>query len=91
MKPVSPVIKGYERYEVQVGAGQPQYIPIPTLIKDSDERRFISRWEFTELEREQVAAGGSLVLQQLTFGERFQPVAMYIDLEGMIPIPEETA
>ena len=79
MKPISPVIKGYEKHEVLVGRDQPEYIPIPTLVAEGDDRRFISRWEFTSHERELIASGGHLILQQLTFGLPFQPVAMYIE------------
>ena len=79
MKPVSPVVPGFEDLEVRVGEGQPEYIPVPTLIEGSDERRFISRWEFSEDERKLIAAGGSLIFHQLTFGEKFQPIAMYIE------------
>jgi hypothetical protein len=91
MIPVSPVIPGYEEFEVKVGEGQKQYFPIPTVIEDSDERRFISRWNFTAQEREQIAAGGQLIFQQLTFGEKFQPISMYIEGPQQIDPNEQRA
>jgi hypothetical protein len=91
MIPVSPVIPGYEKFEVNVGEGQPQYYPIPTVVEGSDERRFISRWKFTDHEREQIAAGGELIFQQLTFGLPFQPISMYIEGPQQIDPNEQRA
>lgn len=79
MKPVSPVYPGFEQYEVNIGEGQPEYFPIPAIVTDDEKRRCISRWEFSEEERKQIAEGGTLVFQQLTFGQKFQPIAMYIE------------
>ncbi len=78
MRPVSPVIPGYEPFEINVGEGQKQYFPIPTIVEDTDERRFFSRWEFSDDERQLIADGGSLIFQQLTFGEKFQPIAFQV-------------
>ncbi len=78
MRPVSPVIPGYEPFEINVGEGQKQYFPIPTIVEDTKERRFFSRWEFTDDERQLIAEGGSLIFQQLTFGEKFQPIAFQV-------------
>jgi hypothetical protein len=95
MKPVSPVIKGFEAYEIQVGAGQKQYIPIPTVVSqntdEKDERRFMSRWDFTPFERELIAKGGSILFQQLVFGEEslFNPVCFSVE-PPLEMDPEET-
>jgi hypothetical protein len=85
MKPVSPVIRGYEHLEVQVGEGQPEYIPIPTIVSRNmnveGERRFISRWEFTPEERKLIANGGTIVFHQLVFGEEslFNPICLLVE------------
>ena len=78
MKPVSPVLKGFEEYEIVLAKDQPQYMPLPVVISEGEEVRMISRWEFSELEKEQIAEGGSLILEQLTFGNRYQPTALSI-------------
>jgi len=78
MKPVSPVIPGHEESEHILAKNQPQYQPLPVLVTGDEERRMISRWEFTDEERDLIASGGSLLVQQLTFGNLFQPVAFSI-------------
>ena len=79
MKPVSPVMPGFsEPYEFLLAENQKQYLPIPTVVTDEEEKRFWSRWEFTEDERRKITEGGSLILQQLTFGHPFQPVAFIV-------------
>lgn len=79
MNPVSPVIPGVsESYEILLGANQPQYIPVPVVLAEGDEKRMYSRWEFTEEERAIIADGGSLLYAQLTFGHPFQPVCFEI-------------
>ena len=94
MKPVSPVIPGFEKYEIQVGAGQKQYFPIPTVVSTNmhveEERRFISRWEFTKSEREMIAGGGSLLFEQLVFGEDslFNPVSLSVQPRQEIDLAE---
>lgn len=57
MKPVSPVIPGLESYEILLAKDQPQYQPLPTLVVEGDERRMISRWEFTGEERTTHSSG----------------------------------
>lgn len=79
MKPISPVIKGYEGYEILLAENQKQYVPIPTIVAEGDDKRFISRWEFTQDERDLIAKGGTLVFQQLTFGYDFQPVCFQVE------------
>jgi len=79
MKPVSPVMPGYsEPYEFILAKDQPEYVPLPVVLIEGEEKRLASRWEFTEEERKLIAEGGSLLLQQLTFGPPFQPVAMEV-------------
>lgn len=93
MRPVSPVIPGYEPFEINVGEGQKQYIPLPTIVDDSKEKRFWSRWEFSDEERRLISEGGTLMLQQLTFGNLFQPVSLQIvskeeiDSKSQVHIP----
>jgi hypothetical protein len=62
MKPVSPVMPGFsEPYEFLLAKDQKQYLPIPTVLAEGDEKRMYSRWEFSEEERQIIADGGSLL------------------------------
>jgi hypothetical protein len=84
MIPVSPVIKGFEKFEILLGKGQPEYRPVPTVVSENidrkGEKRFISRWEFTPFERELIANGGTLLFQQLVFGvDLFNPVCLSVE------------
>lgn len=88
MKPVSPVIKGFKKYEILVGEGQPQYLPIPSVVFEGEEKRVCSRWEFSDHERNEIARGGSLLYSQLTFGNLFQPMYFQI-VEKEIDPPEQ--
>ena len=90
MKPVSPVIKGFEQHEIILAKDQPQYIPLPTLVVEGDEKRMISRWEFSDLEREQIAKGASLLLEQLTFGSLYHPIALSIMDKPKVQITDES-
>ncbi len=85
MKPVSPVVPGLEEFEFKLAENQPHYDPLPTLMIEGEEKRFMSRWEFSDDDRRLIAEGGCLILQQLTFGHPFQPVAFSI-----VPKPVET-
>ena len=79
MKPVSPVMPGFsEPYEFLLAKDQKQYTPIPTVVAEGDDKRFYSRWEFTDEEREKIARGGSLLYSQLTFGNPFQPICFEV-------------
>ena len=79
MKPVSPVMPGFsEPYEFVLAENQPEYIPLPVVLVEGDDHRMYSRWEFSVEERGLIADGGSLLLSQMTFGHRFQPVSLQI-------------
>lgn len=79
MRPVSPVMPGFsEPYEFVLAANQPEYEPLPCVLLEGDDKGMISRWEFSDSEREVIAEGGSLLLNQLTFGQLFQPVSLRI-------------
>lgn len=71
MKPVSPIIKGYEDHEVVYARNQPQYLPLPVLpIEDS----LLSRWKLSWSERIAVLFGRDLYLYVTTFGQPLQPL-----------------
>jgi hypothetical protein len=78
MTPVSPVMPGSEPIEVVLGENQPEYVPLPAVYLDTVARPMITRWRLSVEEREAVAAGADIVLQQLTFRQPFQPVNLQI-------------
>lgn len=66
-----PVIAGLEHYETIVALDQPEYIPLRTLqvnLDHSDVRKVFSRWTLTPEQRQAVANGDDILIEQLTFG-----------------------
>jgi hypothetical protein len=94
MKPVSPVIAGFEQHEVIYGAQQAEYMPLPSLaIAVDGEQGVVTRWRMTWRERLRVLFGGEIYLYVKTFGGRLQPVqldvnAPVVDAAAM-PTPAE--
>jgi hypothetical protein len=78
MTPVSPVVPGWEEFEIVLGKNQPKYVSLPALFVDTPEHPMITRWRLSDDERAAIAAGGDIVLQQLTFRKTFQPVNLQI-------------
>ena len=90
MDPVSPVMPGSEDIEIVLGRGQPEYRELPAVYLDTPSRPMITRWRLTEQERLDVMAGADVVLSQLTFQQRFQPVNLQICRRDAQPyLPEE--
>lgn len=86
MTPVSPVMQGSEDIEIVLGKDQPQYIPLPALYIDSDARPMVTRWRLDDGERIAILAGADIVLQQLTFGNSFQPVNLQVVMPDRDPV-----
>lgn len=78
MKPVSPVMVGSEPIEIVLGELQPEYDPLPAVYLDTPSRPMITRWRLTDEERDAIAAGADVVLQQMTFRKPFQPVNLQV-------------
>jgi hypothetical protein len=85
MTPVSPVLPGYEHLEVILAKDQPQYDPLPCAMTLGPSQPAVTRWRLTEEERQQIADGADVVLQQLTFGSPFQPVNLQIVSPDVLP------
>lgn len=68
----SPVIAGLEQYETIVALDQPEYIPLRTVQADIEGhpnvRKVFSRWTLTPEQRQAVANGDDILIEQLTFG-----------------------
>lgn len=71
MKPISPVVKGFD--EVVFAKGQPEYLPLPAIRCADPQVTVISKWKLTLWERLKIVFTGRLFLMQLTFGSPLQP------------------
>jgi hypothetical protein len=84
MKPVSPIVKGFEDLEMVLGKIQTQYQPLPVLWCRDSTGTVISRWKLTWAERIRLFVRGELYLRQLTFSStpvsgKFQPQLPSVD------------
>jgi hypothetical protein len=77
---------GSEPIEIVLGKDQPQYDPLPAVYLDTSSRPMITRWRLDEAEREAIANGADIVLQQLTFQQPFQPVNLQVVERDEAPI-----
>lgn len=78
MRPVSPVLPGFESREIIFGKDQPQYLPLPALPSSGEKRCVTSRWRLTFVERLTLLFTGSLYVQQLTYGNKLQPAVLTV-------------
>lgn len=85
MTPVSPVMPGSGSIEIILGKGQKEYTPLPAVFVDSDERPMITRWRLDDHERNMIANGADVILQQLTFRCKFQPVNLQVVMPNENP------
>lgn len=90
MLPVSPVMNGSASIETVFGENQPEYIPLPALYLNQDNRPVITRWRFTDEEREAIANGADLVHSQLTFWHSLQPICLQVCYPDQDPNLEHT-
>jgi hypothetical protein len=77
---------GSEPIEIVLGANQPEYTPLPAVYLNRHDVPMITRWQLDEGERAAIAAGADIVLQQLTFGQHFQPVNLQVVLPSACPV-----
>lgn len=80
-KPISPVLPGYADQEHIYAKDQPEYNPLPVLRSEGSRRRdgvLLSRWQFTDAEREAIAAGADIFLYCWTFNHPLQPVLLEV-------------
>jgi hypothetical protein len=85
MYPVSPVLPDSTLPEVVLAKDQPQYEPLPVVRLPGRTWPIVSRWRFTDEDREEIAAGADLVLAQMTFGNLFHPVSLEVVAQDAMP------
>lgn len=78
MIPISPVLPGSKEFEVVLAKDQPEYIPLPALVLEDPYRRYVTRWQFTDEEREWISEGADLIYCQNTFDNPFHPMSFQL-------------
>ena len=74
------------QYVVLAKNQKPKYRELPVVrFMQGPEYRVISRWSLTPEERARIAAGEDLYLEQLTFGNLFQPILPTVGLRDFCP------
>ncbi len=74
MQPMTPVIPGFNLPVTEFAKDQPEYIPLPAHVQP--DGTVTTRWRLTWKERFEIALGGCLWLQVLTFNTPLQPVKL---------------
>jgi hypothetical protein len=75
MKPVSPVIPGLEKYEVEIAKDQDEYGTLPALPMNGGEY-ILTSWKLTWRDRFFALVTGDIYLSIWTFGRSVQPVLL---------------
>lgn len=73
-----PVIDGLEEHEVILAKDQPEYVPLRVLIGRTLQRPMMSRFTLTPEQREAIANGADLFINQLTFDDKFHPISIAV-------------
>ena len=69
--------------EVIFAEDQPEYIQLPAIRFPGAEGLVVSRWTFTNEERDAIYAGEDLFLGTLTFNQDLQPLILSVGPEGI--------
>lgn len=91
MKPVSPVLIGYENnvLEKRIAENQPQYQTLPALpIASELPGTILTRWEISDEELETLRETKSVYLYVATFHQPLQPVYMTVKTPPAIEVDE---
>ena len=76
-----PVIAGLEEFETIFARNQGEYNALRALCSNDRRRKVLSRWTFTPEQRTAIACGADVFLEQVTFGDRLQPVRLGVSHE----------
>lgn len=74
-------------HNVVLGAGQPEYLPLPAMVLPDGE--IISCWQLSEEELVELQKTKCIYISQFTFGRGFQPILPKIDLSDGIELKHE--
>lgn len=81
MDPERPVLPGHDAPETLFGESQPEYATLPAIHYSTDVNgeqmpAMLSRWRFSDDERERIARGEDLFLEVL--GRNHPPVKLFV-------------
>jgi hypothetical protein len=68
--------------EVTLAEKQDEYNSLPVVYLPGDEGVIAHRWKPSLLELRHLVQGGSIVFQQVTFGNQFQPINIQVVEDG---------
>ena len=91
MKPMSPVLPGSNFKEVVCAKDQPQYLPLPSIVIDTEEGTVLTRWRLSFWERLIILWHGDLYHSQLAFHRPLQPIRMEVRPPDIGPFQERAA
>ncbi len=74
MKPITPIVPGFNLPTVEYAKDQPEYLTLPAWR--GEDGMVITRWQLSFVERLRVLFGGSIWLTVLTFNKPLQPVKL---------------
>lgn len=74
MKPITPIVPGFNLPTVEYAKDQPEYNALPAWR--GEDGMVVTRWHLSFKERLQVLIGGSIWLTMLTFNKPLQPVKL---------------
>lgn len=69
--------------EVIYAEDQPEYIQLPAIRFPGTEGLVVTRWTFTNEERDAIDAGADLFLGTMTFNQPLQPLILSVGPEGI--------
>lgn len=73
MKPIE-----FDGHNVVFAKDQPEYLPLPAMVLDTNEGEAVTCWELTAEELEAIQTTGRVWLRQLTFRAPLQPVNLTV-------------
>lgn len=79
-----PIVPGLEKEQELIAEHQPEYITLPSLRAKRPERQTLSRWTFTDQQRQEILDGADLYLEVLTFGGAYPPVRISVASQAEI-------
>ena len=73
--------------EETIAEEQHEYMPLTVALVEYNDGAtgLMTRWRFSDVERDKIAAGEDLYLSILTFGQAMQPIALIVGRPDWAP------
>ena len=72
------VVPGLERFEIKMGALQPEYNPLRCIPGNTAHGERLSRWTLTPEQRQAIANGADIFIELLTFNQPMNPIRIAV-------------